>query len=600
MYKEICDFAKLHNCVIQENRKTSTIAGYVLLDADGTYCDIEYIDKKDRKSKIVPDFGSFSRTEKQSNPICEKADYIFNKSAKKHESWVSTMLTGQNAGGSLSALCRFISDYESNDILAEQVCSKLDSLSFKADEVISFKIDGNCIEDMESDWNNWLLERMDAFRRKANKPSTDMIISSISGELQKSVPAEAGPVISNVPNDIKAAFGLSRAVYVAAAKYPSYESYGFNKALGFQLGEDDAKAFAAGMEYLLKENNGQHRNKDFQVVYFYDREVDDIISQAFAGVLSEDEELDLESDIETNRPVLSEILSAVRTGQQYPGVPNEDAGYYMVQFSVPMAGRHYLSNEIRGKYGDLAKNLFKWYADTQLVRYDDKSKRMIKSSITKFYSILMSCISSPNLTGDKAHTAAEDEFGSNKMSLLGAIYKNTQIPPIFFHRALERAVTSMSSEGKISRMTWIQIIKCYLIRKGYDIMSDQTHVINSAYACGQLFATYECMQYHYAGGKLNKNLAQCYFAAALKQPSVIFPQLADLSVVYLNNIKYAGIYVQKLGELSNSIGTSFPKSFTDDEKGSFVLGYYQQKAEFMNSAKTAKMDDTTQIEDEGE
>lgn len=583
MYKEICDFAELHGCVMSENRKTATISGYVLLDSSGNYTGmIESIDKKDRKAKSVPTFGSFARTEKQAEPICEKFCNIFDKAAKKHASYVNTMETGKDACASLAALCKFILDYETDDDFAAKVLGDLDAFKFKADkDTISFKIDGKCIEEL-SDWNDWLLERMKLFNSK--KAETNKIISSISGRLQKSVPPENCPAISNVPNDIKAAFGLGYPVYVISAKYPSFESYGFEKAMGSQVGEEDAKLFVAGIEELLGEGKEQYRNKDFQVIYFYDREVDNVIFQSLSN-MDEDEIEDLEADISGNRSVLHEMLSAVRTGQQMTSVPNADAEYYMVQFKTPSAGRHYMANEIRGKYGDLVNNLRKWYEDTQILRYDDTSKRMIKTSITKFYSVLMACISNPNLMADKAHQAAEDEFGAIKMSLLDAIYKNTQIPEIFFHRALSRVSKSMSSSGKISRYTWIQLIKCYLIRKGHEIMSDTTNIINSAYACGQLFAVYEDMQWHYSKEKLNKNLAQSYFSAALKQPSVIFPQLADLGVVYLNNINYSGIYTRKLGELAVAIGKEFPRSFTDEEKGSFVLGYYQQKADFMRETQ---------------
>ena len=183
MYKEICDFARLKGLVIKENRKTSTIAGYVVLDSNGDYHGIEVVEKKMREQKLIPDFGSYSRVEKQSNPIVEKLDYIFNKEAKKHASYLSTIETGIGSCKSLRAIHKFLTCYESDDSFYEVIQTDLQNSGLKPIDTISFRIDGKCVEDMEDDWNDWLTERIALFG--ANKASADMIISSISGKLQE-------------------------------------------------------------------------------------------------------------------------------------------------------------------------------------------------------------------------------------------------------------------------------------------------------------------------------------------------------------------------------------------------------------------------------
>lgn len=575
MYKEICDYAKSKNLVMKENRKTANIMGYINLDENGDYEYIEIIDKKNKKSKCVPDFGSYSRTEKQANPICEKLDNILNKSSKKYASYVSTMQTGDGVCESLTVLNKFITAYDEDDDLRESIYSEFITNGVKPADMISFKIDGICIEDMESDWNDWLIDRMKLFN--ANKTSAGEIISSISGTVQESVPAAAGPEIKNVDNDVKAAFGLARPCYVAAAKENSYESYGFDNALGLQLGLDDAKYFAAGVEALL--NNPDCRNKDFQLLYFYNKDVENIISESLNNANDFDD---------TDTFLLSKLLSAVKTGERI-NFSDDDTEYYMVQFKVPSAGRHYLSNEMRGKYCDLVQNLYKWYEDTCIINIGN----MTRSSILKIYAMLIACSShvlSDTMQISKIYESAEAELGSNKMSLITSVYQNKQIPDIFYHKALRNLITSLSKSGKVSKIIWLQIIKCYLIRKGYVIMPElNTNNTDKAYSCGRLFAVYEEMQYYYAklhsNGKLNKNLSQKYFAAVMKQPAIIFPIIADLGNIYVNGIKSPGRYLEKIGELSAIIGTEFPKKFNDDEKGSFALGYYHQKADSIKAAK---------------
>lgn len=592
MYKEICDFARLKGLVIKENRKTSTIAGYVVLDSNGDYHGIEVVEKKMRKQKLIPDFGSYSRVEKQSNPIVEKVDYIFNKETKKHASYLSTIETGIDSCKSLRAIHKFLTCYESDDSFYDSIQTDLQNSGLKPTDTISFRIDGKCVEDMEDDWNDWLTERMALFG--ANKASADMIISSISGKLQESCPAQNGPAITNVPNDAKATFGLGRPGYIAAAKYQSYESYGFDKATGLQIGMEDAKSLVAGFEFLL--GNDDYRNKDFKLLYFYDKEVDNIIKESLQNNVDvndiDDEELEkLDDAIDAHKSVLSNILSAVRTGVK-PQFDDVDANYYMVNFDTPTAGRCYLSNEVHGKYNDLIENLYKWYSDTSIFTGFDIT------CATKFYAMLAKCISNPNLKGSDAFSAVDAEFSRVKMDLLHAIYHNKQIPHILYDRALRRVAVDMSvnssSDGKKKSINnvYVQIIKCYLTRKGYNIMPELMKDVSPAYACGRLFAVYEQMQWLYNRKELNKNLAQSYFSAAMKQPAAIFPQIAELGVVYFNNMNGAAkcYYTDLLSEISSEIGDLFPKSFDNDEQGSFILGYYQQRAEFRKKAKKQELE----------
>lgn len=600
MYKEICDFARLKGLVVKENRKTSTIAGYVVLDSNGHYHGIEAIEKKMREQKLIPDFGSYSRVEKQSNPIVEKMDYIFNKEAKKHVSYLSTIETGIGRCKSLNAIYEFLTYYESDDSFYEVIQTDLQNSGLKPTDTISFRIDGKCVEDMEDDWNDWLIERMSLFG--ANKASADMIISSVSGQLQESCPAQNGPAITNVPNDAKAAFGLGRPGYIAAAKYQSYESYGFDKATGLQIGIDDAKSLVAGFEFLL--GNDDYRNKDFKLLYFYDKEVDNIIRESLQNNIDvsdiDDEELEkLDDAIDAHKSVLSSILSAVKTGVK-PQFDDVDANYYMVNFDTPTAGRCYLSNEVHGKYNDLVENLYKWYSDTSIFTGFDIT------CTTKFYAMLAKCISNPNLKGSDAFSAVDAEFSRVKMDLLYAIYHNKQIPHILYDRALRRTVIEMSANTSLDEKKkginniYIQIIKCYLTRKGYNIMPELMKDVSPAYACGRLFATYEQMQWLYNRKDLNKNLAQSYFSAAMKQPAVIFPQIADLGIVYFGNMNDAAkcYYTDLLGEISSEIGNQFPKSFNNDEQGSFILGYYQQRAEFRKTLKKKEVDPNTVSDEE--
>lgn len=602
MYKEIIDYAHRENLIPVKNRKRSTIVGYVKLDASGEYKGIAVLDKKEQKSVLVPDFGTYAATEKQANPIVEKMGYIFNwdesEHGRKHESYLADIKSGADACKSLNAIHNFLSKYESDKQMHDSVNADLQDAKINAKSIISWMIDGKYVENMESDWNGWLVNKLESMGN-GKKKSTEPIISSFTGSVQESIPASASPAIRNVDKDTKAVFGVARPCYVASAKESAYQCYGFEKALGFQIGAEDADSLVAGLESLL--DNDNNRNKDFKLIYYYDNNVENIIKESLNGF---DEE-DIENMLTSGDGIISSILSAVRSGNQ-PIIPEplKNVHYYMCNFNAPTAGRYFISNESRGTYESLVSNLYKWYDDTRL------STGKTAKSITKFYNVLINCISNRNATNKSK--AIDKEFGTIRNELLNAIYHGGQIPFLLYYRALTYAsmtfISQSSKDGTASvpmniRVIYAQIIKCYLNRKGYKIMPELSKNIDVAYSCGRMFATIEQLQYRYNNGrKLNKNLAQNYFSGAMKHPGTIFPVISELSIVYINNINESGkIYFNNLlGEIGKEIGKVYPESFNADEQGAFVLGYYQQKTVFFTKKAVADTDSENSEEKESE
>ena len=63
------------------------------------------------------------------------------------------------------------------------------------------------------------------------------------------------------------------------------------------------------------------------------------------------------------------------------------------------------------------------------------------------------------------------------------------------------------------------------------------------------------------------------------------------SADFLLTFKKQGIIIDLIGEISSEIGTTFPSRFDDDNKGAFVLGYYQQRAAFRKFYTADKQSD---------
>lgn len=595
MYKEICDFVRNHNLPAPlPNYSPRDISGYIVLDGNGNYERIEVLNKPVKK--IIRD----KNNEQTANVACEKAAYILDMPGEKctnhnkYVSWVKTMLSGEDSCDIMQSVCCFIKKFDEDFDFREMLYQDFMSSGLKDTSFISFMVDGVCIEDAVSDWDEWFCSLLP-------NTETDTIYSSISGARQKACPPTKAPCVS--------IFG--KKIALAAVNFDSYESYDLKKSSTLQIGIDDANMICAF--FTFANANDDYSSRDFQLVYFYDKDVDNAIKMSLNFDDDDDDDISSdEIDIIQHKSVVSDMLSAIKTGKRFVPLCDDSARYYMYQLII-YDGKicRYCMQEKTGKYKTLLENLYKWYSDTSLITTNG-----IKS-ITKLYNVFLSCCSNAHINSNKAigdiFKSTNAEFKSMKYQLLESVYEGKQIPHTLYTIALDKIVSAISTGTKrsevndpelynincricsglyIDRTIWFQIVKCYLLRTGkeYSIMSE-VNTVNTAYACGQMFAVYEQMQRRYFKEKknsgLNKNLAQCYFSAALKQPAVIFAQLADLAIVYMNRIEYASIYIKILGEIAESIGETFPDKFTETDKGSFVLGYYQQKAAFLNEAIAA-------------
>lgn len=600
MYREIIEYAKKESASFVKNRRLKKIQAYVDLDDDGTYNGIVLVSKDKQETVSVPDFDSFSRVEKQANAIVETVGHIFDMTEKKHPSFVSDIVSGSTSCKSLAAISAFLTKYETDDAFRTIVQNDISDVNLKANDVISWLIDGQCVEKMEDDWNDWFLSRIQYLKSRSSKKETNdsTIISAITGTLQESIGQANAPTINGVKDTTTAtAFGVNAACYVASAKEASYQSYGFKGALGCQFGQVDAELFVSGMNALL--NSEANHNNDFQLLYLYDNpSVENIIGESMN---------DNESEILEDLFITNLLESAWSGTMPYLSEDMKQTHYHMCKFECPSRGRFFMSNEMTGTYSDLALNLYHWYRDTAI------NTPFGKKSIRKFYNILFSCVSNP-----AKKDAVQKEFGSMKAMVLQSVYEQKQIPMLLYQRAVTYAKETFVSKRSKSenkkgelqvprnvKLIYAQIIKCYLVRKGYQIMTDVTTNVNVGYACGKLFAVYDQLQYLYKrerNDKLNKTLAQSYFSGAMQHPNTVFAIMARLENVYLNGMKKDSVriyYTRLLGEITKEIGTVIPAKFNADEQGSFILGYYQQKAEFMKKKESDDSDnDATDTSDD--
>jgi len=101
--------------------------------------------------------------------------------------------------------------------------------------------------------------------------------------------------------------------------------------------------------------------------------------------------------------------------------------------------------------------------------------------------------------------------------------------------------------------------------------------IDPAYCCGRAFALLEVIQKDSVDGDLNKTIKDSYFSSASTTPSLVFPRLCRLSQHHLAKLDI-GVRIHRekqLGEVLNKL-TVFPRLFSLEDQGKFVLGYFHQ------------------------
>jgi CRISPR-associated protein Csd1 len=108
-----------------------------------------------------------------------------------------------------------------------------------------------------------------------------------------------------------------------------------------------------------------------------------------------------------------------------------------------------------------------------------------------------------------------------------------------------------------------------------------------AYILGRLFAELEKVQQE-AIGSLNASIKDRYFTSACATPKSVFPVLLRLSQHHIAKAKYGQNSDRRIEGLLNMLDVEnkpFPSHLTLDEQGVFILGYYQQRANFYIKTK---------------
>jgi CRISPR-associated protein Csd1 len=180
-------------------------------------------------------------------------------------------------------------------------------------------------------------------------------------------------------------------------------------------------------------------------------------------------------------------------------------------------------------------------------------------------------------------------------AILRAILTGAPYPAALYTAVLNRIRADQDDPSNyISKIGYARaaIIKACLLRKyrhqlNHSIqevlqMSLNEESTNAAYVLGRIFAVLEKVQQEAIPG-LNATIKDRYFTTACASPATVFPVLLRLAQHHIAKAEYGGVSDRRIESLLDKLDIEtnpIPSTLTLDQQGVFVLGYYQQRADF--------------------
>lgn len=344
-----------------------------------------------------------------------------------------------------------------------------------------------------------------------------------------------------------------------AASFCSYEKEQGNNA---PISEYAAFAYATALNELLNDSMHTRTIGDATVVFWAEGGDKSYQDMAMAFMYGADE------DNGFTDQDLASIMDCIRQGKPVEVDDKSldmDKHFYILGLA-PNAARLAVRFFMQDSFGNILKNI------------DEHNKRMmiVKPSYDK-YAILPVW----KMLSETVNQNAKDKTPSPQMAAdtLKAILTNSNYPASLLNGVMLR----IKAEHNVTRGK-AAIIKAYYSRNTNKYCSKEVLQMglnedcrDVAYTLGRLFAVLEHIQQE-ANPGINATIKDKYFNTAASIPAQIFPVLVNLSQKHLRKLGDGSkIYFnKKIGELSEIIGTEYPKRLNMPQQGSFQLGYYCQ------------------------
>ena len=360
--------------------------------------------------------------------------------------------------------------------------------------------------------------------------------------------------------------------------------YSYGKSLGYNcnISEKAMKQYTAALNFLLADN-GHHKNfGDMVVVYFAMKQNDTAECDAFSllfGDFASDQKETVDQETEKD---LNQVYNYAKTGvlKDISGM-DPDSIFYVAGLTAN-SSRICTKFVVRNRFGVILEHVAAHQKDIRILE---------KQKPVSMYWIQKQLVSPKSKDAKVPPPLIAGLFAS--------ILNGTRYPDALLATVIARVKTD-TDETQQKKVNHIRagLIKGCLNRKAKKeeiTMSLNLDNTNQAYLCGRLFAVLEKIQQDASGGNLNRTIKDSYFSSACSKPATVFPKLIQLSQHHLKKIKakekYVVFYQNLCGDIIDQLEDAFPNTFSLDEQGKFIIGYYQQNKALY--AKKEKQQETT-------
>ena len=371
---------------------------------------------------------------------------------------------------------------------------------------------------------------------------------------------------------------------------PAFTSYGKDQSFNAPVSTEITFKYATGLNHLLARRDRRIHLGDATIVFWADHSnwLEDAFSELFSGPAAQNAVEDKQR-VDQARSLLAHLRSGTPHADLSPdGVQTR---FFILGLS-PNASRlsvrlwidedasvlearlrqHVLDFELMSGREEPPLPLWRVVAATGRATRDASGR--LKSFDTKGVS--------PQLAGDLARAV-----------LAGSAYPQS---------LLGTMIRRIRSDGEVA-FPRVSAIKACLVRNSrlrgappeVRVQLD-SQSMDLAYRCGRLFAALEKAQNDSLGGDLNTTIKDRYFASASATPSLVFSRLFRLNAHHLAKMQPGTkvFYERLIGSLMTA-PFEFPKRFTLEEQGRFVVGYFQQRQDLYTKKQKVPEEETATI-----
>ncbi len=344
----------------------------------------------------------------------------------------------------------------------------------------------------------------------------------------------------------------------------AFRSYGWEQNENSPVSPDRAMAYVLGLNQLLRSD--KHRR--------------DLAGVGFIFWLKNPEEFDPFEAL--NRPHESQVAATLSLD---PGVAGYEPNAFYLAGVSGNGGRLRVRYWVTGSLAQIKHNLDEWFDGMRVARCYGEPVEPVR-----FWQLLQAI----DRTGEPP--------ANRVIALLRRALEGPSQPLGYPMLATALGRMRHSSDWSPAQLGLVRMCVndvMHARQKGEQRMTESldSGQRNPAYICGRLLAEYEGLQFQASNAagesKVNLSVADRYYSLASTCPMIAFPRIVDLGQKHLrklrrDNRRAAFAIDQRIQELCEIVGCSFPAMLSLEDQGRFALGYHHQRAHSMAQAKANK------------